>query len=144
MFLPCYVKGCNKKYKTEIKWFKHLEKDHNISNPTHIPEKVSGDSGKNPTSQFNAISKIESLKKQQEEIKNLIKETETLTSTYEPIKRVERLNKCNICLEMGQFENIMIARQCGHGGFCSNCLNSYSLEKCPICRTKTSFVKLFI
>lgn len=145
MFLPCYISGCNRKYKSETKWLHHLQLNHGITEPSHIPDRVAGDSGKNPNKpQFSVSEKMEKLKKQQEELQRLIDQTNVLTETSEPIQRVERLNRCNICLESGQFESMMIARQCGHGGFCSTCISSYGLQKCPVCRADTTFVKLFI
>lgn len=88
--------------------------------------------------------KINKIKKDQEELKRIINDTLKLSQSIDPNRRCERLNRCIICLEVGQFNNIMIARECGHGGICSNCVIKGHIKKCPTCRTKTSFIKLFI
>lgn len=89
--------------------------------------------------------KIQKIKDRYSEISNIVTDTGNITkSGCEPLKRVERLNKCTICLDYGKFENVMIARQCGHGVFCQECVAKSNLSRCPLCRVDTSFVKLFI
>ena len=91
LFIPCTVKNCNRKYKTEKSWLLHLRKDHSIESPTFIPERI--DITKKTSKRYNRddlSGTLEIIKRNQ---KRLLQEREKLQN--------ETLKLSNDCTQLG-------------------------------------------
>jgi len=71
LFIPCDQVGCNRKYKTEKSWLRHLQKDHQIETPSNIPAKI--EYSKNNKSRNNQSIIQESTLLKKLELENQIK-----------------------------------------------------------------------
>lgn len=88
-----------------------------------------------PHSSVNYDSIIESLKKQNQSLKNY---TSSQRKKNEDLQqKLDEVNLCEICFE--NKKNILCV-PCNHISICSNCSNHIH-SKCPICRTPVTEIK---
>lgn len=143
--LPCYISGCNKKYKTEKKWLEHLMGAHGVTEPTQVPDKidvVKGIQTKNASVvQEDVQNIIDRVRDRQQQLKaehtalcesvtTTEREKETLKVQLETIeaereeilKQYEQKQKhtCNVC-----YTDTYAGAQCFDGHFtCPECLTA--------------------
>lgn len=80
MMIPCYVGGCNRKYKTERSWLAHLMTSHDIAEPSFLPERIKTIKGvktKNPKHIVNTDDVLERVKRKHNLLQQVQKELST-------------------------------------------------------------------
>jgi hypothetical protein len=93
---------------------------------------------------------IRKIKKRQEEIGAMIDRTIIMTNQRSKLlDRAIRINECVICHDSSKFDQAHVSVPCGHGVFCSECVDTMrgtsTLVRCPLCnRLPIIFMKLYI
>ena len=154
-FFLCPQPGCNRKYKSDKRWFGHVTGDHGmpadsvaLPERSHVPKTKSGCATNRRLFQkahFEAARKMRQLKRDaearaEEEIRK------RYGHDYLAIQDRVRENPedCAICMDAPRDAACV---PCGHAYFCHACLEEWHRERgnCPYCRKQTDVaLKLFL
>lgn len=145
LFYLCTSSGCNRKYKSEASWLKHMKSVHGET-PEDIPEKISivkTASG----CQSNRTALVQEVERIRNESKIKRQKMESFSNQIQA-KLLKRSNEdeCIICMEEYTEKTPRgCCVPCGHAYFCLNCLHSLGKKLCPLCCTKfDSVIKIYI
>lgn len=155
-FLLCDHDGCNRKYKTEVKWLRHVQTAHGDKCGVDftLPEwiEVDNKNNRNNSSASLVYDHNKSLEEARvrraaqgakerlaEELGNKCYEDNALVREAQKIV-VEKVAECVICFDGAQNA---LCFPCMHAVFCLPCITSvFNRSKiCPICRADISWAR---
>ncbi len=142
LFYPCTQTGCNRKYKTQRQWGKHMKEQHLVTGQLTIPFPIEfvkktnnkrspvDEVARSPVVQERGGQQCFNSQKEMLEIQKRVKED---------------TGECAICFDSPQNA---VAIPCGHAYFCLSCLTNqfenHRSNGCPFCRGKLEkVVKIF-
>ena len=170
LYYFCSQHGCKRKYKTAVKWVKHLTNDHGVENPAlpdQIPYNRNDKGNKSNQIKPNNNEAVKRALRQRELEDEAIREAESrLAEKYgddyikqqeeklkiqEETKLIQQRVKdnpddCCICYDESPDTAVV---PCGHAYFCYKCILNqklnYSDKGCPFCRGPIdSLLKLYM